>query len=132
MDPETKVAGDITICIDNAEVLSRARGRDLGNKIKDALIMDFDLWMEMKALLTCLRIPAIWKKVDSYITTRVYDPGVMLKGDKFSIRLNEFVDELADSVREAAEKQPVGQPQVEALYYHGQVTVQSQGGSFLW
>ena len=54
---ENTLAGEITIWLDNAEVLSRACRRRIGKEIKDILVLDFNLWMEMDALLDCLRFP---------------------------------------------------------------------------
>ena len=62
MGPENTVDGEITIWLDNAEVLSRARRRRIGKEIKDNLVFDFDIWMGMEALLDCLRFPITWER----------------------------------------------------------------------
>ena len=79
------MVGEINIWLDNAEVLPRALWRRICKEIKGALVHDFDLWMEMEALLDCLRLPITWKRVDSHIATKVYAPGVLPKGYTFSI-----------------------------------------------
>ena len=43
MDPEILVEVEITIWIDNTEVLSRAGKRGTCNRIRDSLVLDFDL-----------------------------------------------------------------------------------------
>ena len=73
---------DVSIWLDNAEVLHRAQRSSRCEKTKDVLVLDFDLWAEMEALAGRLKFNIHWEKVDSHIHTRTYAPGVKPKGDK--------------------------------------------------
>ena len=110
---DTVQSVDVVIWLDNAEVLRRAQRSRRGKKIKDALVLDYDLWAEMEDLQRRLTFNIHWEKVDSHIHTRTYAPGVKPKGDKYSIRLNEFVDSLAGNIREEATLHPTIHPRQE-------------------
>ena len=86
--------GEITIWLDNTEVISRARRTDKGNVLQDTLVLDVDMWPEMDSLQALIKISIKWEKVDSYIATRTYKLGVKPKGGKYVIQLNKYVDEL--------------------------------------
>ena len=73
-----------------------------------------------------------WEKVDSHIHTRSYAPGVKPKGDKYSIRLNEFLDGLAGNIREDAAVHPTLHPRQEFFYSHSQVMVRITEGSLIY
>jgi hypothetical protein len=123
---------DVSIWLDNAEVLRRAQRSSRCEKTKDVLVLDFDLWAEMEALVGRLKFNIHWEKVDSHIHTRTYAPGVKPKGDKYSIRLNEFVDALAGNIREEVDLHPVLHPRQEFFYTHSQVMVRTKEDSLIY
>ena len=129
---DTVQSVDVVIWLDNAEVLRRAQRSIRGKKIKDALVLDYDLWAEMEDLQRRLTFNIHWEKVDSHIHTRTYAPGVKPKGDKYSIRLNEFVDGLAGNIREEATLHPTIHPRQEFFYTHSQVMVRTTEDSFIY
>ena len=101
--PDIVKADEIIIWLDNTKVLSWARRTGRGENIKELLVLDYDLWAEMEALQKQLHFPIQWKKVDTHISKRKYASGVQPKGGKYFIHLNEFMDGLAGSIREATE-----------------------------
>ena len=104
--------------MDNTEVLRWEPRSTRGGKIKDTLVLDYDLWAEMEDLQRRLIFNIHWEKVDSHIHTRTYAPGVKPKGDKYSIRLNELVDGLSGNIREEASLHPTLYPRQEFFYSH--------------
>ena len=90
----------VTIWIDNAEVLDRAKNRKVGDNIKDHLVLDYDLWQAMNSLQALIHTPIRWEKVDSHIEEKTYKDGATPKGDQYSIRLNKVVDEWAGLTRQ--------------------------------
>lgn len=70
--------------------------------------------------------------MDSHIATRTNAGGVQSKGDKYSICLNEYVDDLLDQVQEKAEQHPERYPHQEFFYPHIQVMVQYKDGHFIY
>ena len=44
LGPDEKINKEVIIWIDNAEVLRRARLPTIGNKMKDHMVLDYDMW----------------------------------------------------------------------------------------
>ena len=72
------------------------------------------------------------RKVDSHIAIRVYAPGILPKGNKYYIYINEYADKLVGNIREEAEHQSIGYPNKEFLYSYMQVIVQSLTCQFFY
>ena len=73
-----------------------------------------------------------WENVDSHIHTRSYAPGVKPKGDRYSIRLNEYVDGLVGNIREDAAIHLTVHPRQDFFYSHNQVMVRTAEDSITY
>ena len=91
----------VTKCIDNVEVLDRAKNNEVGENIKQHLVLDYDLWQAMDSLQALIHTPLKWEKVDSHIEGEVYKEGTSPKGDQYSIHLNMVVDKWAGVARKS-------------------------------
>ena len=114
----------VTIWIDNAEVLARGEGKEYGNTIKSRMVLDYDMWTVMTMLQDKIQFKLKWEKVDSHIETRQYKDGATPKGDKYSIRLNKSVDAWAGEAREWGEALLQGDESQQYFYSESQVIVQ--------
>ena len=95
----------VTIWIDNAEVLERAKAREVGENINKYLVLDYDLWQAMTSMQALISTPLTWEKVDSHIEGKVYTKGVSAKGDQHSIKLNKVMDGWAGTARKGNQGQ---------------------------
>lgn len=70
----------VTICIDNAEVLDRARTREVGDNINKHRVLDYDLWQAMNIIQALICTPLTCKKLTLTLmvkcTRRGYHPNV--------------------------------------------------------
>ena len=122
MGLEKVVKNEVSICIDNAEVLSRGRRKEVGTNLKDHGVLDYDLWKEMIMLQRKIKIPIKWDTVDSHIENRVYREGKGPEGNKFSLHLNKVVDEWAGKQMEPV-KNKEGTIRNTQIWYESQIMV---------
>ena len=104
MGSDNEERGEIIIWLDSDEVLSQTRMKSRYNKLKDALVLYIYLWNEIESLQTLIESTLKWEKVASYIATRTYKPEVKIKGDTYSIHLNEYMNELACYIMEESKQ----------------------------
>ena len=114
----------VTIWIDNAEVLARGEGKESGNTIKSRVVLDYDMWTVMAMLQDKIQFKLKWEKVDSHIKTRQYKDGATPNGDKYSIRLNKSVDAWAGEAIEWGEALIQGDESPQYFYSESQAIVQ--------
>ena len=53
----------VTIWIDNAEVLARGEGKEYGNTIKSRMVLDYDMWTVVAMLQDKIQFKLKWEKL---------------------------------------------------------------------
>ena len=52
----------VTIWVENAEVLKRAKQLEVDDNVQQHLVLDYDLWKTMASLQALINTPPRWKK----------------------------------------------------------------------
>ena len=83
----------VELWVDNAEVIRRITTREV-----EPMALDFDLYKTTVTWVTNIKYQLTWRKVDSHIEDKLkLDPTRVVKGNPLAWRLNEAMDELANT-----------------------------------